>query len=202
MFTPHVRLRVIFLWAFCVGIFLLPYTLSHADTASSTAIVSSSTSVTAGASEERVVERRGRFAPQTKIRIKNLLENIIRRGNATVVRFDQISARIETRIQKIKVRGGDASAAEAALAEANTARTAAADILRTLHDSDVDVVVDAPVPHDALRLLGTRIANVHASLTTAKEALARAARALTTTPVSALTTASTTTVATTTRTKK
>lgn len=199
MFAPFSRQRFAALYTFCVCALLMPYTLSHADTGSSTPIIASSTSARmVGAPEERVIERRGRFAPQTKLRIKNLLENIVHRGNATIARFAQISTRIDSRIKKIKVQGGDAGAAEAALAEANTARATADDILRTLHDGDVDIVVDAPMPHDALRLLGTRIAAVHSNLTMAQAALARAAHALTGVP--APTTATTT--ASTSRTKK
>ena len=195
MFTPRHRQFILLICIFCTCAVLVPCTLSHADTGSSTTTIASSTQGSStGAPQERVVERRGRFAPQTKLRIKNLLENIVRRGNATVDRFAHISARIDSRIQKIKAQGGDTSAAEAALAEANIARTAADDILRTLNDGDVDIVVDALVPHDALRRLGTRITNVHANLTTAKDALTRAVHALTKapTPITATTTASTT----------
>ena len=199
MFTP--RIYILFALLLCASVFAVsvPLTTATADTGSSTSATATSTASNATpASEVRIVELRGRFAPQTKLRIKNLLENIIHRGEATVDRFTRISTRIDSRIQKIKVQGGNTNAAEAALAEANAARTLAADILRALNDGDVDVVVDAPVPHDALRLLNTRITNVHANLTTAKDALARAAHALTGVPV--LTTATTT--ASTTHTKK
>ena len=199
MFTPRTHSKFAFLCIFSVCALLGTSTPSHADTSSSTDAVASSTPNTTPAGEVRVVELRGRFTAQTKNRIKNLLENIVHRGNATVARFAQISTRIDARIQKIKAQGGDTSAAEAALSEANSARSAADDILRTLTDRDVDVVVDAPVPHDALHLLSTRITDVHAHLTTAKDALARAAHALTATPVPTI---ATTTAATTTRTRK
>jgi len=193
MFT--LRSYVLFALLLCASVFAVsaPLTTATADTGSSTSTIA--TSSTTPASEVRIVELRGRFAPQTKIRIKNLLENIVHRGQATVDRFAHISTRIESRIQKIKAQGGDASAAEAALAEADTARTAANNILRTLNDGDVDIIVDAPVPHDALRLLSTHIANVHANLATTKDALARATHALVSpvpTPVATTTAASST----------
>jgi multidrug efflux pump subunit AcrA (membrane-fusion protein) len=177
-----------------VYVLSVPLSSAVADTSSSTqtSVTAPSSNSSTPVSEERIVEHRGRYAPQTKIRIKNLLENIVYRGQATVERFAHISARIDSRIQKIKARGGDTSAAEAALAEADTARTAADNILRTLNDGDIDIVVDAPVPHDALRLLGIRIANAHANLTTAKDALARAARALSPTTTAAESHATTT----------
>ena len=196
MFTRGSHLFSSIIFFVSVYVLSVPFTTAIADTGSSTNATATSAVRSTPISEDRIVELRGRFAPQTKVRIKNLLENIVRRGNATVSRFAQISTRIDSRIKKIKVQGGDTTAAEAALAEASAARGAAADILRTLHDGDVDVVVDAPVPHDALRLLGTRIATAHSNLNTAKDALTRAARALTfaAAPTAATSTASTTRV--------
>jgi len=79
-----------------------------------------------GGVEERLATREAQIKERTVSRIKHVFANILNRFNAALARLDKIAQRIATRIDKLKAKGVDTSAAEAALLRAEQKGSAAA----------------------------------------------------------------------------
>ena len=75
---------------------------------------------------EKIATKQAQLRERAVSRIKSVFSKILRRYNAALIRLDKIAGRIATRIDKLKARGVDTSAAEAALLNAESKGSAAA----------------------------------------------------------------------------
>lgn len=126
-------------------------------------VVSNSASTT-DEFKKRITERRAQLAGRVKERIHNLFENVAMRLVAITERFDQISARLESRIQKSKAAGMNTAEAERALAEAKIKLSEAKEGIRAISSTKLDHIVDADSPVEKFRTLRISIIAIRESL--------------------------------------
>src|SRR3990167_6924562 len=75
---------------------------------------------------EKIATKQAQLRERTVLKVKSVFSKILRRYNAALARLDKIAGKIATRIDKLKARGVDTSAAEAALLNAEGKGSAAA----------------------------------------------------------------------------
>src|SRR3989344_2830871 len=75
---------------------------------------------------EKIATKQAQLRERTVLKVKSVFSKILRRYNAALARLDKIAGKIATRIDKLKARGVDTSAAEAALLNAESKGSAAA----------------------------------------------------------------------------
>lgn len=169
----------------------LPGGTSTAQTASTSA---SSTGVTSSTTETVTVEpapvitdnMRAKLQPVAQTRITNLAANLSNRLDATTHRLENVSARLDSRLTKMKDSGLDTTAAALSLAKANDELAAAKKTLGTI-DIEVTSFVGSENPVAAWARLETIYRNIiknvlaaHSDLQTALTTLETTTEILTT----------------------
>jgi chromosome segregation ATPase len=132
---------------------------------------------------EEYERRKTQFAPLTKDRTKNLLENVMNRLTSATARLDRIAVRIESRIGKEEALGADVEAARNALTRARAEIERARREAAMVTEVQMDLIVDSEAPRIAFQNLYTRIATTRTALENAKRELNTSLTALTVTPV-------------------
>ncbi len=120
---------------------------------------------------EAYERRKTQFAPLTKDRVKNLLENVMNRLESATMRLDRIANRIETRIAKEEAVGRDVTASREALARARTELERARRESSMVTEIQMDLIVDSDAPRVAFQNLYGRIVTTRTALENAKREL-------------------------------
>jgi len=128
--------------------------------------------------KKKMAERRASLAGRVKERVHNLFDNVTLRLRALIERFEQISARLESRIDKSKASGMNTIVAESAFAVARTALTSAKVSLGEISGTNLDQIVDANSPIEEFRTLRTAIIGIRENLRQAQSALLETVTAL------------------------
>ena len=128
--------------------------------------------------KKKITERRAQLVGRVKERVHNLFENITMRLSAIIERFEQISARIDSRINKSKTVGMDTTAAEHSLNEARMKLADARAALDGIMSSDLNQVIDADSPIEKFRILRASIIAIREGLGETQRSLQEAVNAL------------------------
>lgn len=138
----------------------------------------------ASSTEERQIERVARQEERRTMlneraveRVRNLAANISNRMDAAIMRLEQITTRLETRITLLKETGADTTAAEASL---ETAKDALARAVSSIADIDARVaaVVGSESPREAWTVTRATFAEVKTDLQVAQASLRASVAAL------------------------
>lgn len=124
---------------------------------------------------ERMEERRTALEERLKTRFHNLGDNLTARAQRMIDRLTQIIERFETRMTALEERGVDV---DEAAGHVDAAKDALGRAQAALNDIDVDAVVNAETPREALMELKDAFAAVRAALKEAHQALRDALAAL------------------------
>jgi hypothetical protein len=128
------------------------------------------------AREERAENRaeiredaRIRLSENLQNRIINLTENVTNRLSAVVARYENISARIDTRIEKLNTAGVDTTVAEERLNEAKTLIADAGSKIESL--TSIGQALSGETPRESFAQVRTEILEIRATLRSAHQAL-------------------------------
>ena len=123
----------------CIGLFLSTLPV-HAEVAGAPATAPEQATDRKDANATRKIQ----LSEAVQNRMINLSENVSKRGEALITRFESIIGRIDTRINKLKAQNIDTSIAEKRLTEAKTSLGLAKDLITKLASAPNAIKSESP----------------------------------------------------------